>query len=88
MKSSIDHEKIFFNYFLTKPHYLKGTGKGFFANRDLDLIAKLSKDFYLKGIPIALYLLKIIEETQKRIIGLFYYPILPFLIICNLTSFP
>jgi len=48
MKSSIDHEKIFFNYFLTKPHYLKGTGKGFFANRDLDLIAKLSKDFYLK----------------------------------------
>ena len=45
MKSSIDHEKIFFNYFLTKPHYLKGTGKGFFANRDLDQIAKLSKDF-------------------------------------------
>ena len=48
MKSSIDHEKIFFNYFLTKPHYLKGTSKGFFANRDLDQIAKLSKDFYLK----------------------------------------
>jgi len=48
MKSSIDHEKIFFNYFLTKPHYLKGTGKGFFANRDLDQIAKLAKDFYLK----------------------------------------
>ena len=40
MKSSIDHEKIFFNYFLTKPHYLKGTGKGFFANSDLDQIAK------------------------------------------------
>ena len=48
MKSSIDHEKIFFNYFLTKPHYLKGTGDGFFANRDLDQIAKLSKAFYLK----------------------------------------
>ena len=48
MKSSIDHEKIFFNYFLTKPHYLKGTGKGFFSNNDLDHIAKLSKDFYLK----------------------------------------
>jgi len=48
MKSSIDHEKIFFNYFLTKPHYLKGTGDGFFANRDLDQIAKLSKSFYLK----------------------------------------
>jgi len=48
MKSSIDHEKIFFNYFLEKPHYLKGTGDGFFANRDLDQIAKLSKAFYLK----------------------------------------
>ena len=48
MKSSIDHEKIFFNYFLTKPHYLKSTGNGFFSNRDLDQIAKLSKDFYLK----------------------------------------
>ena len=48
MKSSIDHEKIFFNYFLTKPHYLKGTGNGFFSNRDLDQIAKLSKAFYLK----------------------------------------
>jgi replicative DNA helicase len=47
MKSSIDHEKIFFNYFLTKPHYLKGTGDGFFANRDLDQIAKLAKAFYL-----------------------------------------
>ena len=48
MKSSIDHEKIFFNYFLEKPHYLKGTADGFFANRDLDQIAKLSKAFYLK----------------------------------------
>ena len=48
MKSSIDHEKIFFNYFLTKPHYLKGTSKGFFANRDLDQIAKLSKRFLFK----------------------------------------
>ena len=48
MKSSIDHEKIFFNYFLAKPHYLKGTGNGFFGNRDLDQIAKLAKDFYLK----------------------------------------
>ena len=47
MKSSIDHEKIFFNYFLEKPHYLKGTGDGFFANRDLDQIAKLAKAFYL-----------------------------------------
>ena len=48
MKSSIDHEKIFFNYFLEKPHYLKSTNNGFFGNRDLDQIAKLAKAFYLK----------------------------------------
>ena len=48
MKSSIDHEKIFFNYFLKKPHYLKSTRPGFFSNSDLDHIAKLSKDFYTK----------------------------------------
>ena len=48
MKSSIDHEKIFFNYFLKKSQYLKSTRPGFFSNRDLDHIAKLAKDFYLK----------------------------------------
>jgi|TARA_R100001163_G_C5058060_1_gene194614 KaiC/GvpD/RAD55 family RecA-like ATPase len=48
MKSSIDHEKIFFNYFLKKPQYLKSTRPGFFSNSDLDHIAKLSKDFYTK----------------------------------------
>jgi len=46
MKSSTDHEKIFFNYFLKKPHYLKSTGPGFFSNSDLDHIAKLAKNFY------------------------------------------
>ena len=47
MNSSTDHEKIFFNYFLKKPHYLKSTGPGFFSNNDLDHIAKLSKKFYV-----------------------------------------
>ena len=46
MNSSTDHEKIFFNYFLKKPQYLKSTGPGFFSNNDLDQIAKLSKKFY------------------------------------------
>jgi len=46
MNSSTDHEKIFFNYFFKKPHYLKSTGPGFFSNNDLDHIAKLSKKFY------------------------------------------
>jgi len=48
MNTNNDHEKIFFNYFLAKPHYLKSVRPGFFSNSDLDLIAKLSKNFYLK----------------------------------------
>lgn len=48
MNSSIDHEKIFFNYFLKKPSYLKSVRPGFFSNRDLDQVAKLAKDFYIK----------------------------------------
>ena len=48
MYSGIDHEKIFFNYFLKKPHYLKSVGPGFFSNRDLDQISKLAKTFYIK----------------------------------------
>jgi replicative DNA helicase len=48
MYSGIDHEKIFFNFFLKKPHYLKNVGLGFFSNRDLDQISKLAKSFYIK----------------------------------------
>jgi replicative DNA helicase len=48
MYSGIDHEKIFFNYFLKKPHYLKNVGLGFFSNKDLDQISKLAKNFYVK----------------------------------------
>ena len=48
MNTNTDHEKIFFNYFLKKSHYLKSVKPGFFGNRDIDHIAKLSKEFYLK----------------------------------------
>ena len=48
MNSSIDHEKIFFNYFLSKPHYLKNVRPGFFSNSDIDDLAKLAKDFYTR----------------------------------------
>lgn len=48
MYSGIDHEKIFFNFFLKKPYYLKSVGPGFFSNRDLDQISKLAKSFYVK----------------------------------------
>lgn len=48
MNASNDHEKIFFNYFLTKPVYLKIIKPGFFSNPDLDHIAKMAKTFYLK----------------------------------------
>jgi KaiC/GvpD/RAD55 family RecA-like ATPase len=48
MKANTDHEKIFFNFFLKKPHYLKTVQPGFFSNSDIDHIAKISKEFYLK----------------------------------------
>lgn len=48
MKANIDQEKIFFNYFLSKPNYLKRIGPGFFSNQDLDLVAKVSKKFFLE----------------------------------------
>jgi KaiC/GvpD/RAD55 family RecA-like ATPase len=48
MYTGIDHEKIFFNFFLKKPQYLKSVSPGFFSNRDLDQVAKLSKNFYIK----------------------------------------
>jgi len=48
MYSGVDHEKIFFNYFIKKPHYLKSVKPGFFSNSDVDHIAKLAKDFHTK----------------------------------------
>lgn len=48
MNSSNDHEKLFFNYFLSKPQYLKSVRPGFFSNNDLDHLANISKTFYGK----------------------------------------
>jgi replicative DNA helicase len=48
MNTSIEHEKIFFNYFLSKPSLLKNISPRFFSNTDIDHLAKMSKDFYLK----------------------------------------
>jgi replicative DNA helicase len=48
MNSSNDHEKLFFNYFLSKPQYLKSLRPGFFGNNDLEHLAKISKTFYSK----------------------------------------
>lgn len=48
MKSTSDHEKIFFNYFISNPHYLKDIGKGFFVNSDIDTVLSVAREFYLK----------------------------------------
>tara|TARA_R110001592_G_scaffold120545_3_gene324949 strand:- start:27896 stop:29182 length:1287 start_codon:yes stop_codon:yes gene_type:complete len=48
MNTNIDHEKIFFNYFLSKPTYLKSIRPGFFKNQDLNLISSYAKNFYLE----------------------------------------
>lgn len=48
MKTNTEHEKIIFNYFLHKSHYLKNIGQDFFKNKDLNHVSKLAKEFYLK----------------------------------------
>lgn len=48
MNASIDHEKIFFNFFLSRPIYLKSIGVHFFSNSDINHLAKIAKEFYLK----------------------------------------
>jgi replicative DNA helicase len=48
MNSNTVHEKRFFNFFLKKPHYFKSIKAGFFTNPDIDHIAKLAKNFYIK----------------------------------------
>jgi len=48
MYSGVDHEKIFFNYFIKKSHYFKSIKPGFFSNNDVDHLATLAKDFHIK----------------------------------------
>ena len=48
MKNSIDQEKIFFNWFLAHPKYLSSINKNFFTNQDLDDVANLAKEFFIK----------------------------------------
>jgi len=48
MKVTIEHEKTFFNYYLSNPQLLKQIGLGFFSNADIDRVAKIAKDFYLQ----------------------------------------
>jgi len=47
MNANTDHEKIFFNYFLKKSHYLKTVKPGFFSNHDIDHLAGLAKTFFM-----------------------------------------
>lgn len=44
----VDYEKIFFLYFLKNPILLDKVYDGFFKNPDIDLLAKVSKQFMLK----------------------------------------
>lgn len=48
MKVTVEHEKTFFNYYLSNPQLLKQIGNGFFSNSDIDRVAKIAKDFYIK----------------------------------------
>lgn len=44
----VDFEKIFFLYFLKNPILLDKVYEGFFKNPDIDLLAKVSKQFMIK----------------------------------------
>jgi hypothetical protein len=44
----VDFEKIFFLYFLRNPILLDKVYEGFFKNPDIDLLAKVSKQFLTK----------------------------------------
>ncbi len=48
MNTPVDHEKAFFNFFLAKPSYLRSLNKNFFANPDIDVLAQVAKEFYIK----------------------------------------
>ena len=44
----VDFEKIFFLYFLKNPLLLEKVYEGFFKNPDIDILAKVSKQFMVK----------------------------------------
>lgn len=48
MQTTVDQEKIIFNYILKKPSYYNKLNVGFFKNPDLDNLAKLAKTFFVK----------------------------------------
>ncbi len=50
MNTPVDHEKAFFNYFLSKTYYLRYLNKNFFSNPDIDVLAQVAKEFYVKYI--------------------------------------
>lgn len=78
MHTGIDHEKIFFNYILSRADLLKKLKVGFFANKDLDQTAKLAKAFYLKfgNAPTSEQLIAVSkqydEDTNVDIINSIY----------------
>lgn len=46
MNTNIEQEKIFFNYFLSNPKYLKELRVSFFGNEDLRFLAKIALKFF------------------------------------------
>lgn len=48
IKTSIQHEKLIFNYMLKKPEYLLSVNKDFFQNNELDTLGLVAREFYIK----------------------------------------
>jgi len=66
MKSNTDHEKIFLQYYLKNPKYLKKLKSGFFKIRDIDYIAILAQKFFLKFNEIpSIEQLKVVNKDEE-----------------------
>jgi replicative DNA helicase len=69
MNTPIDHEKAFFNWFLTKPQYLKTLNRGFFSNPDVDVLAQVAKEFFLKfgEAPSSVQMKALVKDRPQEI---------------------
>lgn len=64
---SVDYEKIFYLYFLKNPKYLQKIYEGFFSNPDIDILARVSRDFLKKfGDPPTKDQIKFLVKNIKE----------------------
>jgi archaellum biogenesis ATPase FlaH len=67
MEFNQNYEKLFFNYSLVNPKYLAITREGFYASRELDIMAYLAKKFYdkFKETPSKEQMKLLVQNSNK-----------------------